>query len=289
MTAHYRAPSLVNAHWDIPHSNSVLPELPPLEECRGALGMWSGAEHCETSQVDGDFLLPAKLEKWEDTGLTRAVALGGPGASLSARDISHSWLRACAPNTEILCGQADHLLSYLDPKAAASLSAKGQLTQLSQWLNGSLLHEMAGFLLELGAGVVVIGLREQGVYLRTHADGNRVAFARRFAPDGSVAAYLAEWVDREMLVPLFEAERQNTFSATDAIAAGIAASLLAGQTPGDLLLSIAAVATLAGESRNPLDGMAPWEVVQARVEGGWIQSHCRIDLSGWGEDEPHEW
>ncbi|MCW5962893.1 MAG: hypothetical protein KIT83_02555 [Bryobacterales bacterium] len=288
-TAHCQLDSSLEADWTSNDTVVDLPELPPLDELRGALGIWSGAEHCERLRSDAEFVLPTRLEQYEDTGLTRVVAVSAPGPTLVAQKAEHAWLRACAPRMEILCGQADHLFRFVDPKTASSLDAGGQLRQLRDWLNGSLLHEMAGFLLELGVGAVLIGLREQGVYLRTHHDGNRVAFARRFAADGNVAAYLAEWIDREMLVPLFLADTQNAFSRTDACAASLAAGLLAAQTPGDLLLSAAAIVTLAGEERNPVDGVPSWEVAQARVEGGWSQARCQIDLSGWGGDDSYDW
>jgi len=289
VTAHCSLHSLLHPDWTMHGAIAALPLLPPLAEYRGALGIWTGAEHCEALSTSAEFALPSQLRVFSDTGITRILALGAPGDALLGSSRQHEWLRAAAPHVEILCGQADHLLRYIDPKAASAFDDQGQLANLAGWLNGALLHQMAGFLLSLGAAVVVIGLREHGIYLRTHADGNRVAFARRFAPDQNVAAYLATWLDREMLVPLFAAEIRNAFSRTDACAAACAAGLLAGQSPGDLVLSLAAVVSLAGESENPLDGVPSWEVLQARIEGGWPQAHCGIDLSGWGEEESRGW
>lgn len=265
------------------------PPLPPLAETRGSIGIWAGAGACEPADPTGGFALPAALQTFEDTGLTRILSLDEPANSLMHSGTEHAWLQSCARHAEVLCVQADHLLRYLDPQAASHLLARGVLGSLPEWLHGSLLHEMANFLLELGVGAILIGLRDEGVYLRTHGDGDRVAFARRFAPDGEVAAYLASWIDREILVPLFDVPVCNRFSRTDALTAACAGGLLAGLDPADLLLSAAAVVSLASEQPNPLDGVPTWEVVQARVEGGWSQAHCHIDLSGWGEGDPHTW
>ena len=266
-----------------------LPDSPPAtmpsrDEPRGAVGIWAGAEQAAPARHQHADSLPGILSSLDETGLLRVVSLLSPGLHLVEERAEHQWIRDVACHCDVLCCQADHLLQFIDPAAAESLSQARPLSQLHEWLSGLLLHEMARYLLSLGAGAVVIGLREHGIYFRSHSDGNRVSFARRFAPDDHVAAYLSEWIDREMLSPLFETPARNRIAFTEAAAAGFVAALLAGQSPGEMLRTMAGVVSVSSEQENPLEAIPPWQVIDSRIQAGWGQAHCHIDLSGWGDD-----
>jgi sugar/nucleoside kinase (ribokinase family) len=219
-----------------------------------------------------------------EDGVTQVLLLDRPPGPRGNGEPWQTWLTGVLPYTDILCAQADSLAELMDPQGTRHLAEDGRLHNLPAWLTGGILHDLSGFLLAHGVGCVALGLRDEGVYVRTNSDSNRVAFVRKFAPDDQIAAHLAAWTERDMLIPPFASEPANRYSGTDALAAGMVGSLLRGLTPGEAMRMAAAVVAFAGESVAPLDSMDSWEVVTARVEGGWEQGHCRIDLSGWSDD-----
>ncbi|MDZ7638048.1 MAG: hypothetical protein U5J83_07330 [Bryobacterales bacterium] len=225
-----------------------------------------------------------RMSAASDRGASQILLLGKPLVERDCGEPWQAWLRPLLDHTNVLCAQAGHLLETLDAPAAQRLSEAGRLKDLTSWLTGRILHQMSGYLLECGAGIVLIGLGDHGVYLRSNPDSSRVAFVRKFAPDDHVAAHLANWTERDMLIPPFEAEIANRYSAPDAMCAGFVAAFLRGLSPGDAIRMAAAVEAFAAETEDPIGSVEAWDVVQARVEGGWAQGHCRIDLSGWSED-----
>lgn len=259
-------------------------DLPGAQVDARTVAVWCypSAMLCGNSSAERAF--EARMASAAQRGVTQVLLLDCPPAPRETGEPWQTWLSRLLPYTDILCAQADSLAELLDPQGTRPLAEDGRLHDLPAWLTGGILHDLSGFLLAHGVGCVVLGLRDEGVYIRTNADSNRVAFVRKFAPDDQIAAHLAAWTERDMLIPPFAIDRANRYADTDALGAGIVASLLRGLTPGEAIRMAAAVVAFAAESVSPLGVMDSWEVVQARVEGGWQQGHCRIDLSGWSDD-----
>ena len=217
-------------------------------------------------------------------GTTQVLLLGSPFTQREGDEPWQDWLRPLLAHTDLLCAQADALVEILDPEAALELSRAGTFRELPCWLTGGILHSMSGYLLDCGVGVVVIGLGDHGVYLRSNQESSRVTFVRKFAPDDRVAAHLANWTERDILIPPFEFEAANRYSSSDAMCAGMIASLLHGLAPEEAIRMTAAIMGFAGEAADPVQSMVAWDAVQARVDDGWPQGRCRIDLSGWSGD-----
>ncbi len=266
-------------------SDFCLEGLPILEPASRAMGIWcypaSGVGRSRTRES----AFRARMVAAEERGTTQIMLLGAPLAQREGGEPWQEWLRPLLRHTDVLCAQADALLETLDPEGALELSRAGTLHDLPAWLTGRILHDMSGYLMDCGVGVAVIDLAGHGVYLRSNRDSSRVAFVRKFAPDDRVAAHLANWTERDMLIPPFAVEVANRYASSDALCAGIVTSIVHGLTPGEAIRMTAAVMGFAAESVNPIESVDRWDVVQARVEGGWAQGHCLIDLSGWSDDD----
>jgi sugar/nucleoside kinase (ribokinase family) len=259
-------------------------DLPGVEIRSRTVAIWCYPPAMLCGSISAERAFAARMASAAEHGVTQVLLLDRPPGPRENGESWQAWLTGVLPYTDILCAQADSLAELMDPQGTRQLAEDGRLHDLPAWLTGGILHDLSGFLLAHGVGCVALGLRDEGVYIRTNSDSNRVAFVRKFAPDDQIAAHLATWTERDMLIPPFAFEPANRYSGTDALAAGMVGSLLRGLTPGEAIRMAAAVVAFAGESVAPLDAMDSWEVVNARVEGGWEQGHCRIDLSGWSDD-----
>lgn len=257
--------------------------LPLLESPATTLGVWCHPTACLWQHRKKEEAFAAHVDTAERAGVTQIFLLGAPKHPRSGGDPWQEWLRSLLPYAAVLCAQADHLLQTLDPESANNLAETGALEQLPRWLNGGILHDLSSYLMSCGAGVVLIGLREHGVYLRTNPNSERVSFIRKFAPDDHIAAHLAMWTERDMLIPPFEVGGTRSSHSVNALGAGLIGSILHGLTPGESIRMAAAVSAFAAEANHPFDFVPPWEVVEARVESGWPQGHCGLDLSGWSD------
>lgn len=259
--------------------------LPTREPASRAIGVWCyPAAGIGRSQAKED-AFALRMAAARERGTTQVLLLGPPSAQRESGEPWQDWLRPLLAHTDVLCAQADALLETLDPAAALALSRTGSIRDSPSWLTGGILHDLSGYLLSCGVGVAVLGLAGHGVYLRSHPDSGRVSFVRKLAPDDRVAAHLANWTERDILIPPFEIEVANRYASADALCAGVVASLVRGLNPEEAIRMTAAVMGFAGESANALESMAAWDVVQARVDGGWAQGRCEIDLSGWSDGE----
>ena len=286
-----RSPRDPAASLAIPHRPSApsIPELPLGEGASRSVGVWCYPASLVWQDDGEEERLSGLMADYAEHGVTQVLELGlldldRPGGVRRNGGPWQEWLRPLLPFTDVLCVQGDDLLKLLDPESARSFSEQGTLHDIPMWLTGRILHEMSGFLLSCGLGVAVIGLREHGVYFRSNPNSDRVTFARKFAPDDQVASHLAMWTDRDMLIPLFECEHGNTYSATDALTAGIVAAIVGGMSPGDALRFAAAVVSFCLEAADPLSKIPLLDVVKARVDGGWTQAHCGLDLRGWSDE-----
>lgn len=136
----------------------------------------------------------------------------------------------------------------------------------------ALLAALAARVIALGVAVAVIKLGDQGLYVRTSSDADRI---------GDVCARLgldaAAWRDREVLVPAFAPRRvAGTTGAGDCAIAGFLAALLRGEGPEEAAAAAAAVGACSVEAPDATGGVPPWPQVAARIAGGWPQLDSAI-------------
>jgi len=87
-----------------------------------------------------------------------------------------------------------------------------------------LLDKVADELLEMGSSIIALKLGDQGLYLRTSGDAQKLANAGAAAPK-------KDWIARQLLAPCFEVEVAGTTGAGDCTIAGFLAALLNGLSP----------------------------------------------------------
>jgi len=134
-------------------------------------------------------------------------------------------------------------------------------------LDRAVLRGLAQRAISMGASVVVIKLGEKGLYLRTTAEGGRLArMSQSLGLDGEA------WRDKEVLAPCFEARSvAGTTGSGDAAIAGLLAALLRGDGPVAAATGAAAVGTCSVEAPDATKGIRPWPEVESRLAGGWAR------------------
>lgn len=133
----------------------------------------------------------------------------------------------------------------------------------------SIISDVAGEMLGLGARMVVLKLGSRGLYVRS-------------GDLGVDALPGAGWRNRELWAPCFEPQSLvGTTGAGDATIAGFLAGILHGQTVEQAITSAVAVGACNVEAADALSGIRSWEDTQARVAAGWQRQPVTIDAPGW--------
>ncbi len=227
--------------------------------------------------ADGGDELASLLQRVKAAGRTVSLDLARPDPDSPAGKVDWASLLAKAlPHVDVLCPGLDEVLFMLDRPRFDALVAAGGADALADQADGELLAEMAGRLLSMGPGIVMLKLGDQGAYLRTTDDAARLAGMGPAAP-GDAAA----WAGRELFSPCFEVSAVGATGAGDCAIASFLAALLRGDGPEDALTAAVAVGACNVERPDALSGVPTWAEVEQRIAAGWQRRETGIALSGW--------
>ena len=215
------------------------------------------------------------LRRVKARGLITSLDVSRPDPHAEAGKVDWSaWLRRVLPQVDIFLPSVEELLLMVDPVRYAALEKHGEV--LLQ-VDGDLLSDLAGRLVEWGVAVAGLKLGNQGIYLRTTSDAARL---RALEDDLSLDA--RAWTNRELLAPAFCADLVGTTGAGDCAIAGFLTGLLHRLSPEDVLTGAVAVGACNVEAADAVSGVPSWEAVQRRVRAGWEQLPVILKLRGWG-------
>lgn len=221
--------------------------------------------------ADGGQELARLLRGARDKGLTVSLdmARADPDSPAGRADWQ-AILRRALPHVDLFLPSLDEILYILDrPKFQAI--ERGELA-----VDGPLVAEIAGRLLEMGPAIVAIKLGDQGLMLQTATDAGRLGQCGLAGP-----MPLTDWAGRQMLAPCFEVDVVGTTGSGDCTIAGFLAGLLKGLGPRDVLASAVAVGACNVEAADAVSGIRPWEQTRQRMADGWNRRSVRMNLPGW--------
>jgi sugar/nucleoside kinase (ribokinase family) len=199
-------------------------------------------------------------------GLTTSLDMAKPDPASEAGGIDWvAWLRSVLPDVDVFLPSFDEILTMVDRPAFE----QGAMP------NAALLGRVSDRLIGWGAAVVVLKLGDQGLYLKTTGDPNRLRAMGKAGPRD-----LQAWRGREILAPCFETRVVGTTGAGDATIAGFLAGLLEGLAPEDTVTSAVAVGACSVEVSDAVSGIPSWQKVQKRIRSGWNRKTCRLSLGG---------
>jgi sugar/nucleoside kinase (ribokinase family) len=189
-------------------------------------------------------------------------------------------LAAALPHVDVFAPSIEELLFIFDRERHAELHAGAPLAAV---VDHGALAGLADTVIGLGAAVAAIKLGDQGLYLRSAADGERIAaFCARVGLDAGA------WRGREVLAPCFSPRAViGTTGSGDATIAGLIAALLRGAGPAGAASAATAVGACSVEAVDPTSGIGPWPEIASRVASGWTRSALAIGLGSarrWERD-----
>jgi sugar/nucleoside kinase (ribokinase family) len=222
--------------------------------------------------ADGGAQLRRLFERAHAAGPATSLDLCGVDPHSEAGQIDWQPVLANAlPFVDVFAPSVEELLFMLDRPAHRAMQESGGI---AAFVDASLLAELGERMIGLGVAVAAIKLGDQGLYLRTASDRERIgSFCERLGLSAEA------WLDREVIAPCFEVPVvAGTTGSGDTTIAGLLAALLRGEGPADAATSATAVGACSVESVDPTSAVPPWPAVAARLAAGWPRAALAIEV-----------
>jgi sugar/nucleoside kinase (ribokinase family) len=232
---------------------------------------------------DGGSELAQLFRRVKEAGLTTSldmtmVDLNSPAGQCDWEALLHRVL----PFVDFYLPSIEETLLMLDRSRYKQLIAEnGGGIDIAKQIDGEMLQMLSSRLLDMGAGVVVLKLGDQGIYLHSSGDEKRLSRMGAAGPVDTRA-----WRSRQLIVPCFEVDVVGTTGSGDCTIAGFLAAVVRGMSPEQSMQSAVAVGACNCEAADATSGVRPWSEVRRRIESGWSRLDCSMSLDGWHPDEP---
>lgn len=224
--------------------------------------------------IDGGSELAELMRKVKQTGITTSLDLAHVDQDSPAGRINwRGLLQQVLPHVDFFLPSLDEVFSILQPQRFRQATERHAGDFMAD-ADATLLHDLAGELLNFGVAVVALKMGDQGIYLRTTSDPARLRHIGHTVLGDA-------WLGRELLTPAFRADLVGTTGAGDCAIAGFYAGLLAGQQPEQTLTSAVAAGGANVERADAISGVPTWDALQQRVAAGWNKLPLRLPLPGW--------
>ncbi|TWT51899.1 carbohydrate kinase family protein [Allorhodopirellula solitaria] len=213
---------------------------------------------------DGGIEMGTLLRNVKSRGLMTSLDMAMPDPDASAGQIDWNvWLERVLPHVDCFMPSLDEILFMLGSDPVTEPMPAGSDGQFPT-LDRDALSQTADRLLALGTGMVVFKLGDQGLYLKTSSDADRIS--RGFYQDKSG---VEEWVGRELHAPCFEVKVGSTNGAGDRTIAGFLAALARNAGPEEALEKAVAVGGMSVESSGSESHELSFQSIDQRIHAGW--------------------
>lgn len=227
---------------------------------------------------DGGHELTELLHKARSAGVATSLDLAHIDLGSDAGKVDwHALLRMALQEVDLFVPSLDEVFPILQPdryrKATEALGAS-----FVKSVDTALLSDLADELIDMGAAIVYLKMGDQGIYLRTTADAQRLARV-------NALPLSSEWLGRELLAPAYSVEVVGTTGAGDCAIAGFIAGIVRGQSPVEALSSGVAAGGANVQQADAISGVPDWNALQDRIRADWSKLPLSINTSGWRYDE----
>jgi sugar/nucleoside kinase (ribokinase family) len=230
--------------------------------------------------VDGGRELTAMLRKVKEAGIATSLDLAHIDRGSEAGSVNWvALLQMALQEVDLFVPSLDEVLPLLQPERFRHATEEGMGDFMGS-VDTALLGMLAEKLLKMGAAIVTLKMGDQGIYMRTTADANRL--------HGMGALDLnEEWLGRELLAPAYQVDVVGTVGAGDCAIAGLIAGIVRGQTPEAALSSSVAAGGANVQKADAISGVPGWPELQERIANGWPKLPLAVDTLDWRYDEAH--
>jgi len=179
------------------------------------------------------------------------------------------------PYVDIFQPSLDEIFFMIDRQRYDFFKKRYGEDRYLKYINTDILDQLSQTLIEMGAGVVVIKLGEQGLFLRTAEQVE--ALEGILKKDDT----LPQWSKRQLLAPCFRADAIGTTGSGDCAIAGFLTAMLDGAGPIGALTMAAGVGAFSTEQLDATSGVEHKAAVQRRIASGWKRRAVGIEKTGW--------
>lgn len=227
----------------------------------------------ERIAANGGAELVALLQRVRKAGLTVSLDLCmvDPDSEPGRLDWA-AFLARTLPLVDFFCPSIDELLYMLDRPAYDQAEARGGFHPARN-INLEMLRQLADRCQKMGAGVVAIKLGDQGLYLRSSADSNRLESMGQ-----ALSGSRHNWMNQELYSPCFEANVVGTTGAGDCTIAGLLSALIRGDSPQAMVRAAVATGAASVEAPDAISGVPHWKDLSRRLEAGWPMHPALLQL-----------
>lgn len=208
-------------------------------------------------------------------GLTTSLDMSTPDPDSDAGQTDwQALLTNVLPAVDLFIPSLPETLFMLDRERFNKLSTTLGSPEITSLADGALLHGVADQLLGMGVAVVGLKLGDQGIYVRTTPDAQRIAAAGH-----GLSGAGDDWLGREVLAPCFEVEVVGTTGAGDTTIAGFLAGLAHGLSLDAALAAATGTGAFCVEQADAVSGIPSWEVLQQRISAGWPRREITLSMA----------
>lgn len=228
-------------------------------------------------QMNDGAELRTLFERARARGLTTSLDMARPDPNGPSGQVD--WVRFMQnvlPAVDLFLPSVDEILFMTERPLFDALQEKAGQANPTALLGIDAIKRTAERLLGMGAAVVGLKLGDQGFYLRTTADPDRLADMGSLSPANRDA-----WLDQEIATGCRRAAVAGTTGAGDCTIAGFLGAMLKGMTADEAVARAVAVGGASVESRDATSGVPAWSVIEERLAAGWPGSPCAVIPDNW--------
>ncbi len=182
---------------------------------------------------------------------------------------STDWFRLLQnvlPDVDLFLPSLDELMFMIDRSRLGEVADQCERNETDAKIDSETLDHLATAVLQMGVAVIVIKLGQDGLYVRTTADADRLKGMGRAAPQDT-----DDWSNRQLRIPSFQVDVVGTTGAGDAAIAGFLMGMIKGWTLDDCSNAAVAVGAASVEASDAISGISHWSEIKERIDAGWLR------------------
>jgi sugar/nucleoside kinase (ribokinase family) len=224
------------------------------------------------------------LQRVKRNRLTTSLDMAKPDPDDMSGSIDwNRFLLNVLPYVDVFLPSIEELWYMLEPNGYERWVAQTGGQDITPHVDGDMLYRLSSRLLDMGAAVVAIKLGDQGLYVRTTEDVQRIRQMGKSAPSNP-----GSWAGKEYLSPCYQVEVVGTTGAGDCTIAGFLAGMMSDWSLEQTMTVATAVGACNVEAADAVSGIRSLPQVLDRINRSWKRCPVNLPLPGWQWNEQYQ-